>query len=140
MAAQFLISFPAQLDYFKESQTAVSQFAREQGFSPARISEIELAVEEALINIVHYAYKGMDGEVTLECKLTPEKGMVIEISDTGIPFNPLTKEDPDITLSVSERTIGGLGVYLIKQLMDEVHYRREGDKNILTLWVYKKPL
>lgn len=140
MTAQLLITFPAQLDYFKEFQTAVSQFAREQGFSTERISEIELAVEEALVNIFHYANQGLDGEVTLESKMTSEKEMIIEISDAGIPFNPLAKEDPDITLAVSERTVGGLGVYLIKQLMDEVHYRREGDKNILTLLVYKKPL
>lgn len=137
MSAQFKITLPAELEYLEEFQTAVSHFAQEQGFTPKRISEIELALEEALVNIFHYAYQETRKDVEVVCQGDSPDRLIIEIIDRGISFNPLLKDDPDLTLDMSERKIGGLGVYLIKTLMDEVGYRREGDHNILTLVVYK---
>jgi anti-sigma regulatory factor (Ser/Thr protein kinase) len=71
-------------------------------------------------------------------QVNSEERLIIEITDFGIPFNPLLQEAPQVTDDISERKVGGLGVYFIKTVMDEVYYRREGDKNILTLVVYKK--
>jgi serine/threonine-protein kinase RsbW len=138
MPSQFKIVLPAQLEYFEEFQTSIAQYAREQGFGPKQIGEIELVLEEALVNVFHYAYQETKGEVEVVCQVDPEERLVIEIIDQGVPFNPLLKDDPDLALDISERNIGGLGIYFIKTLMDDVYYRREGDKNILTLVVYKK--
>lgn len=132
------IVLPAKLEHLQDFLRLTSQCAREQGLSNKRINEIELAAEEALVNIFHYAYQEKEGEVEVVCRTDQEARLIIEILDTGLPFNPLSKKDPDLTLDITERKIGGLGVYLMKTLMDEVHYRREDDKNILNLVVYKK--
>ena len=113
------------------------QWAREAGLPDKKIQHIVVAVEEALANIFQYAYPGGDGTVEIVCR-EDSQTLTLEIVDNGLPYNPLTREDPDTTMALDERPIGGLGVYLIKQLMDTVHYRREGDRNILTLVVEKK--
>jgi anti-sigma regulatory factor (Ser/Thr protein kinase) len=89
------------------------------------------------VNIFEYSYAEKNGNVEVVCKLDAGN-FVIEIIDSGIPFNILTAKEPDITSGISERSIGGLGIFLIRKLMDDVRYRREGDRNILTL-VVKKP-
>ena len=103
--------------------------------SGKRINEIEIAAEEALVNIFRYAYQGQEGDVEISCKAEHGRTFIIEIIDAGMPFNPLSVSEPDITLDVGERQIGGVGVFLIKKLMDDVIYRRDGDKNILELVV-----
>jgi serine/threonine-protein kinase RsbW len=140
MAAQFKIALPAQMDYFEAFQTSIAQYAREQGFDPKRIGEIELVLEEALVNVFHYAYRETKGVVEVVCRVDPQNSLIIEIMDQGVPFNPLLKDAPNLALDISERKIGGLGIYFIKTLMDEIHYRREGDYNILSLVVYKKEI
>lgn len=98
---------------------------------------INLALEEAVSNVMLYAYPGRnDGKVYVEYveTETPEgKTLVFTISDSGIPFDPTQTPDADITLSAEERAIGGLGIHLVRQLMDEIRYERSDDKNILTL-------
>ena len=93
-----------------------------------------VAVEEIFVNIAHYAYGGKSGEaiINLDIKQDP-KCCRVEFRDRGIPYNPLEKEDPDITLSAEEREIGGLGIYIVKQSMDKVEYRYEDGCNILTI-------
>lgn len=103
-----------------------------------RINEIEIATEEALVNIFHYAYQEQEGDVEISCKTEHGRAFIIEITDTGMPFNPLSVSEPDTTLDVAERQIGGVGVFLIKKLMDDVIYRRDGNKNILELVVNLK--
>jgi serine/threonine-protein kinase RsbW len=133
------IVLPARLEHLRNFLDVTSQCAREQGLPEKRIQEIELVAEEALVNIFLYAYPEKKGEVGVVCRKDQERRrLIIEITDNGLPFNPLSREDPDLAADIAERKIGGLGVYLMKKLMDEVHYRREDDKNILTLVVYKK--
>lgn len=131
------IKLPARLEYLQTFVDFVSSCAGEQGFSQKRINEIELATEEALVNIFNYAYKEREGEVEIICKLDKNNNFILEIVDSGFPFNVLSVEDPDITADISERQIGGLGVLLMKKLTDSVQYRYEGDKNILSLIVFK---
>lgn len=103
-------------------------------------NQIDLAVEEIYINIAHYAYAPGNGAVTISCQLegdgAHESGsaplLTVTFSDSGKPFDPLAKKDPDITLSAEERDIGGLGIFLTKQFMDSVSYRFEQGKNILS--------
>ena len=97
---------------------------------PAELNmPINLALEEAVTNVMLYAYPSGPGRVLVE--FTPP--MTFTITDSGIPFDPTQKEDADISLSAEERPIGGLGIFLVRQIMDEVSYERKDNKNILTL-------
>ena len=94
---------------------------------------INLALEEAVSNVMLYAYpKDKSGQVLIEAERC-EKSIVFIISDNGIPFDPTNQEEPDITLPAEERAIGGLGIHLVRQIMDEIKYERKDNKNILTL-------
>lgn len=93
-----------------------------------------VAVEEIFVNIAHYAYGGKSGEAIINLDIQQDpKCCRVEFRDHGIPYNPLEKADPDITLSAEEREIGGLGIYMVKQSMDSVEYRYEDGCNILTI-------
>ncbi|WP_459188694.1 ATP-binding protein [Parabacteroides sp. APC149_11_2_Y6] len=95
--------------------------------------QLQLVLEEVVVNVISYAYPGeTDKDIFVEIGWNGGC-MEITVIDSGIPFNPLEKEDPDLTLSVEERPIGGLGIYLVKQLMTDVHYIRRDGKNILTM-------
>ena len=89
------------------------------------------------MNIISYAYEGSTGDVEITCKQDDDKCFIIDIVDTGKPFDVFTIKEPDLTRDVVEREVGGLGIHFIKQFMDDIKYRREEDKNILTLIVQK---
>lgn len=94
---------------------------------------LHLVVEEIVVNIVSYAYpKGVAGDAGVD--VTNDGGNItISFIDHGTPFNPLENEDPDVTLGIAERPIGGLGIFLVKKTMDSVEYRHEDGCNILTV-------
>lgn len=95
---------------------------------------INLALEEAVSNVMLYAYpEGTAGAVELTAALRNEKEIVFTIEDSGKAFDPTLQEEPDLTLSAEERPIGGLGIHLLRQIMDEIRYERKDNKNILTL-------
>lgn len=103
------------------------------GFDLSTTMQMNLAIEEAVVNVMDYAYPpGTKGEVCIETKVGKE-GLVVTISDSGIPFDPTTCGEVDTTLSAEERHIGGLGIMLMRRYMDSTEYRREGNRNILTL-------
>ena len=96
--------------------------------------KIELSIEEAVENVVQYAYEGGIGWLEAGTSLDDESLILtIELHDAGVPFNPLEKEDPDITLGADERPVGGLGIYLCKSMMDRINYRYEDGNNILIM-------
>ena len=97
--------------------------------------QISVAIDEVLNNIASYAYGGDTGQVTVRLEIAEEDRKSVHISfiDTGIPYNPLEREDPDITLSAEKREIGGLGIYMVKKSMDSVEYQYENGHNILTI-------
>jgi Serine phosphatase RsbU, regulator of sigma subunit len=92
---------------------------------------INLALEEAVSNVMLYAYPGKSGQVLVECVKSDR--LVFTITDSGIPFDPTQQADPDVTQSAEERPIGGLGIFLVRQIMDDIRYERKDNKNILTL-------
>ena len=96
--------------------------------------QIGVAVEEIFVNIAHYAYAPQSGDVTIEVfsQKEPEE-VTIFFKDSGTPYDPLAKPDPDITLSSEERPIGGLGIYMVKKSMDEVFYEYRDGQNVLKL-------
>jgi anti-sigma regulatory factor (Ser/Thr protein kinase) len=96
--------------------------------------QIDMAVEELFVNIAHYAYKGTVGDAVIIAGPDPKSGILrITFRDWGIPFDPLAKTDPDISLSVEEREIGGLGIFMVKKSMDSVDYEYKDGHNILRI-------
>lgn len=128
------ITVDATLDNLEVVQNFVSEELETQGCSMKVMMQIEIAVEEIYVNIVHYAYNPEIGKATIRCEVTDNPmQVIIQFMDSGIPFDPLAKEDADITLSAEEREIGGLGIFMVKQSMDEVSYEYVEGKNVLTI-------
>jgi anti-sigma regulatory factor (Ser/Thr protein kinase) len=97
-------------------------------------TQIEVAVEELFVNIAYYAYSPDIGNVVINVEKDFEKKQIsFTFTDTGKPYNPLEKPDPDITLSAEERSIGGLGIYMVKKSMDDIRYEYKNGQNILTI-------
>ena len=93
-----------------------------------------VAIEEVFVNVAHYAYGDGEGDVVLGISFNEEThNITFRMVDKGIPFDPLKKPDPDITLSADEREIGGLGIFITKKTMDSVSYAYENGENILTM-------
>jgi anti-sigma regulatory factor (Ser/Thr protein kinase) len=134
MQAIASIKLSADLKNLERLTSFVLECARERGILEERDVDIQIAVEEAFVNICSYAYVGGRGEVEVNCSSNGDS-FVIEIIDSGIPFDITVLEDPDVTADISERKVGGLGGLLIRKLMDMVVYHREGNKNILRLIV-----
>lgn len=96
--------------------------------------KLRLSIEEAVENVVRYAYDGGIGWLEAGTSLDEDSlVLTIELRDAGTPFNPLEKEDPDVTLSAEDRKIGGLGIFLCKKMMDSIEYRYENGNNVLTM-------
>ena len=93
---------------------------------------VSVAVEEMFVNIAHYAYPDAAGKATIGMRFDHDE-IEIRLIDSGIPFNPLEKEDPDIRADADERDIGGLGILMVKKSMDECHYERKDGQNIFTM-------
>ena len=109
--------------------------AESANLNPKRVMDLELALEETLVNIINHAYPGnTDGWFEVSARVQ-EKSFIVEICDEGVPFDPTALKDPNLSQDIAERQIGGLGVFLIRKLMDDVKYRRENNRNILELCI-----
>ena len=96
--------------------------------------QLEIAIEEIFTNISLYAYGDEPGTATVGIETTDDPPTVyITFTDSGVPYDPLKKDDPDITLGADERPIGGLGIFMVKETMDDMKYEYKDGKNILTL-------
>lgn len=107
----------------------------ETGFSESWVRKLEIAIEEALVNIIHHAYKDEPGDIEVLVSSEAGKEVRLTLADCGPPFNPLVHErkeiDPESNLE--EMDEGGLGIFFMKKLMDELSYERKGNQNVLTL-------
>jgi sigma-B regulation protein RsbU (phosphoserine phosphatase) len=111
----------------------VDMVCEEVGMDMAVAIQMNLAMEEAVVNVMSYAYPADTvGDVTIEA-VTIADQLQFTITDSGIPFDPTAKAEVDTTLSAEERPIGGLGIHLVRQLMDSINYERIDGKNVLTL-------
>ena len=115
-----------------EKQADIDEDLDAAGCPAAAHMQLEVAVEEIFVNIASYAYPEGGGNALIGISAN-EHEAVIQFTDTGIPFNPLAKADPDVTLPAEQREIGGLGIFMVKKTMDEILYQRDGQKNILTI-------
>ena len=112
----------------------IEQCCEEAGLGLDWVMKFQLVIEEMVSNVIFYAYDSQQQEAAIELRFTWEAGTVsILLRDWGKPFDPTAKDDPDISLSGVVRPIGGLGIFMVKQLMDEVRYERVGSSNLLTL-------
>jgi len=134
------IKVRAKIENLGKCIELVSSCAKKQGFENKIINRIELSTEEAIVNIFHYSYRDCNGDVEISCMLGDDGIFLIEITDSGIPFNILNVPEPEFSadIDIPRHGIGGLGILIIKSLTDDIRYRREDGKNILTLAVTKK--
>ncbi|MCP4116314.1 MAG: ATP-binding protein [Desulfobacteraceae bacterium] len=130
-------SWPADLASLPPIQAYVEILAAGAGLPRKRVVQVAIAVEEAVMNIINHAYADTPkGEIAIEFEDHPLR-VVIRVIDTGIPFDPLGEPEPNIGLDLMERPIGGLGVAMIRNLMDGVTYERSENRNILGLVINK---
>ena len=100
-------------------------------------TQIRVAVDEILCNIVRYAYRGKEGIITVEAEENENPpGIAITFVDQGIPFNPLNAQEPDLTGSAKKHRIGWWGVYIVKNTMDRIDYEYKDGSNVFTIWKY----
>ena len=124
----------ASLDNLEPFLDHVRCFATSWGVDAKLLYPVELSLEEVLVNVISYAYpKEEKGNIEVNCSWDSQQGLAIQILDYGSAFNPLAKPDPDTSLSLDERQIGGLGILLTKKMMDKVTYERSQGKNIFTM-------
>lgn len=124
---------PAKVENLDEVQAFVGERVGED-CSPKAQMQLDLAVEEIFVNIANYAYAPGEGKAAIRVQVSEEPRRVdVTFRDRGVPYNPLEKEDPDVTALAAERKLGGLGIFLTKQLMDEVQYEYRDGQNVLTL-------
>lgn len=127
-------TFDANFQNLDEIREFVAETAHQAGFSEKEIYSIQLAADEASTNIIEHAYAGIDGgKIEIECRIEGD-GLKIVMRDNGKPFDPSSVPEPNVKADLSERKIGGLGMYLMRKLMDEVYYESlPGIVNTLTM-------
>lgn len=115
----------------------IEELGEEVALAPDKVFQLNLAMEEAVVNVMNYAYPGQsDMPVTISVEPTDDR-LKFTIDDEGVAFDPTKADDPDITLSAEERPIGGLGIMLVRQFMQDISYQRLDGHNILTLSMMK---
>lgn len=133
MQYQSHITLPNDVQATTELGMFVDEVCENVGFDMSTTFKLNLAIEEAVVNVMSYAYPaGTKGDVDIDAEADDEQ-LKFVISDSGTPFDPTQKGEVDTTLSAEERGIGGLGIHLIRQIMDTINYERVDGKNVLTL-------
>lgn len=126
------LTLPARREHFDRFRGFVMGAAEALALSPGVLGKVDLVLEEILLNVMDYAYApGHGGDMDVGCGKAPGGFFRIVIQDQGQPFNPLEQKPPDLTADIEERAVGGLGVFLTRQMADQLDYRRENDRNIL---------
>ena len=126
--------FPAKTDALSDVISFVEETLEGFGCPMKLQTSLAVAIEEVFVNVAHYAYESGEGDVDISISFNSKTGDVtFRMRDKGIPFNPLLRPDPDVTLSLEEREIGGLGIFIAKKTMDSITYTYENEENVLTM-------
>jgi serine/threonine-protein kinase RsbW len=123
---------PADLGAIPTVGTALDEAMRARAFSEDTIRDLQLAVEEAIANTVIHGYRGAAGDVVVAIRATDD-AVEVRIEDRASPFDPVQAPEPDLDSGLDERRVGGLGIFMIRQLVDEVAYQHTGGMNVLLL-------
>ena len=127
-------TFEARLENIEPATAFIEEELKALGCSAKAQTQIAVALDELLSNIVRYAYGPRRGDMTVRMEADPENRTVsITLIDSGDPFDPLKAPEPDTGLPASERQIGGLGIFLVRKTMDGLSYVREQGKNMVTI-------
>ncbi len=130
--------FTASIENIPQMVAFVAENATAIGVHPRRVMHLELATEEAVTNICSYAYEIPPGLVSIRVARADD-AVRVEFIDNGVPFDPLAADAPDLQADLESREVGGLGIFLIRRLLDEVHYHRRDNRNILSLVIKHAP-
>ena len=126
--------FPADDRFLNDVMLFTEEEMVKANASMKIITQVKICVEEIFVNIAHYAYEDEGGETIISILYDENKNaMTFIFEDEGIAYNPLEKNDPDITLTAEERNVGGLGIFICKKTMDDIHYKYENNKNVLAM-------
>ena len=129
-----ILTIPAERDRLDQVQAFIDQNLAGVEYSPEAQIQLQIAVEELFVNIASYAYAPGHGDAVIGCRVEEDPpSITVQLRDWGKPFDPLAKKDADVTLSAEDRDIGGLGIYMVKNSMDAVDYKREDGQNVLTI-------
>lgn len=128
-------SYGAKIENLGKILDYIDNCAKKAGLSEKRKFGLQVSVEEAFVNVCHYAYPEGEGLVELICE-NDGTSFIVTIKDRGVAFNVLSLPSPDITSDVMERKVGGLGIYFIRKMTDNVSYRRENEQNILRMAIH----
>lgn len=134
MSRRLSLSLPTKLDQLERIYEAVDELGESEEWPPGMVYQVKLVLEELGVNIVTHGHAG-DSDHEFEIVLDSDAdALTIELRDEGRPFNPLTDSpEPDVDSGLDDRPVGGLGIYLVRTMMDELSYRREDNRNILTI-------
>lgn len=121
-------NLPQVIDFVNEALSG-------DGWDQETLAVMDVAVEEIFVNIASYAYATLPGaekfaDITVDLD---DEGVTVILEDAGVEYNPLLREDPDVTLPAKDRSIGGLGIYMVKMSMDKVEYERKDGRNVFTI-------
>ena len=128
------ITVNADLQNLDDVTDFIDDELEQSGVELAMQTRINVVIDEIFSNIVNYAYKDGQGDVTVSVEVSEDpRAIVLIFTDSGIPYDPLSAEEPDITLSAEDRKIGGLGIFIVKKIMDEISHVYENGRNILQM-------
>ncbi|MBQ6132635.1 MAG: ATP-binding protein [Lachnospiraceae bacterium] len=128
------LKLPATVDNISAVTNFVEHELTERNCPKSAKAQINIAIDEIFGNIAQYAYNPENGDATVRVEVTDDPiEVILTFMDKGKPYNPLEKADPDVTLSVKERKVGGLGIFIVKKSMDEIDYHYEDGKNVLKI-------
>lgn len=128
------LTISAEIENIAEVTAFVDRQLEELNCPMKAQMQIDIAIDELFGNIAHYAYKPEVGPATVRVEVLDEPlAVVITFIDKGMPYDPLTRKDPDLSLSAEDREIGGLGIYMVKKSMDEITYEYQDGHNILKI-------
>lgn len=133
------VSWPARFDSLPLVQEHIEDLAQRSGVDVNRLIQLSIALEEVVVNIINHAYGSTGGGEILVGFDDQGERVVVSLADTGLAFNPLEADEPDVEMSLLDRPIGGLGILMVKKLMDQVSYERRNNENVLSLTLNKKP-
>jgi serine/threonine-protein kinase RsbW len=133
MGPSFRMTIGADPREVARAGAAFAEFAEARALAHSVRRSVNVALDELLTNTIRYGFAGRaGGEVTIEAELLPDR-LTVTLTDDGKPFDPLSAASPDTALPVEQRKIGGLGIHLVRGLMDEVSYQRRADRNVVVL-------
>ncbi len=127
------LELPAEISSLRSFTDFVRRGAEAAALEESELGQLELTIEEILVNVMRYAYpEGNPGTIEVSYAVEEGKKLFVQISDTGRPFDPLAKDPPNLGLGLVERSVGGLGIFLVKQLARKVEYSRVENRNIIS--------